>query len=149
MAAGLAPHQDAAPPKTKKALTDETRSAKRATKDKAIARAHSRRRAHQAAEPERYQGVEALPGHVSHKQSYRDMDIGVQHEANENVVGQQHLPGMEHPATVNTPARWEDMSSKDRTRVTRNAAKFGVTHASAVQALGAQVDQGALREGAL
>lgn len=105
------------------------------------------REKHEANHPERYQGVESMPGYTTHRQAYKDMNIGVHDEPGQTSWGQQHLPGMEHPAVVNTPPRWEDMPQRQQQRVARNAAKFGVTHESAVRALGAQVDQGAVREG--
>lgn len=97
--------------------------------------------------PERFQGTEVLPGHTTPKHDFRAMNIGVQVEHDQNVPGQQTLPGFEkHPAEVGTPKRWEEMSPREQGHTLRRAAEYGVTPEYLHKSLGAQVDQAAMRE---
>lgn len=116
--------------------------------DSQIKSAMSRRKDFESANPERFKGVESQPGFTTHSDTYRDLGIGIAQEPGSTSFGQQALPGMEkRPGIVDSPARWEDLHPNARASITRKAAKFGVTHSSAVRALGAQVDQGLMAEG--
>lgn len=131
------------------ALTPSQRGARTRADNKIVADAGARQQKHEANHPDRYQGAESLPGFTTHADTYRTMNMGVHDEPGQTSRGQQNLPGLDHPAVVNAPQRWEELKPQQQARITRAAARFGVTHESAVKSLGAQVDQAAIRESGL
>ena len=84
-------------------------------------------------------------GRVSTQHMYNLM--GYHGAESPHVMGQQELPGMEHPDALPTPKRWEDYSAQEQAAVRKAAGRFGVTEQSAHAALGAQIDQANVREG--
>lgn len=121
----------------------------RQTADASLTRKNKKRaKEFEASNPERFQGIEQHRfGNESPADTYKRMDIGVAHHPLETSLGQQHLPGMEHPGTVGTPPRWHELEPQQQHRVLKAAAKFGVTPDSAHRALAASVDHGAMAEG--
>lgn len=98
----------------------------------------SRRQAFEQAHPSRFQTIQDKPGAGrTPAQSYHLMGNS---DRPTNLWGQQELPGMEHPGTVSTPPRWEDLAPKQHDRILKAAAKWGVTPESAHRSLASQVD---------
>jgi hypothetical protein len=64
-----------------------------------------------------------------------------------NVMGQQELPGMEHPDALPTPRRWEEFEPHEQDAVRKAVRRFGVTEESAHASLASQIDSANLREG--
>ncbi len=132
---------------TKKAEAEAKRAAKVQGQDERIHHATLRREQFEQENPERFKQVTDLPGgSVGAAHAYKVMGLGVAEEHGSTSFGQMNFEGMDHPATVKTPTKWEDLHPHQQERIKRSLAELGVTHESATRALGASLDQGMMYE---
>ena len=80
------------------------------------------------------------------REVYRTMGWGGADDS-PHPLGQQELPGMEHPDALPTPRRWEEFSPEEQSSVLKAVRGFGVTPESAHQSLASQIDAANSREG--